>query len=122
MLRGQDYLAVPGERFCQRAHTRFAADHERRHHEREDDHVPNRHHGQVACLEFFLGLGHWVSVFVSYPAFSRLAMEISRFSTISFVTSKSFTRFWLGKCYISSSISSSSIMRSPRAPTFRFNV
>jgi hypothetical protein len=25
---------------------------------REDDHIPNRHHGQLASLEFFLGCGH----------------------------------------------------------------
>src|ERR1035441_9228608 len=42
-----------------------------------------------------------------------------RFCTISAVTSKSLTRFWPGRLYIRSSISSSRIMRRPRAPTLR---
>src|SRR6185312_5149578 len=54
-----------------------------------------------------------------YPAFSIIASETSRFSTIAPVTSNSFTRFWLGRWYIKSSISSSRIMRRPRAPTLR---
>jgi hypothetical protein len=33
----------------------------------------------------------------SYPAFSIVGREMSRRSTISLVTSNSFTRFWLGR-------------------------
>src|SRR5580704_15218523 len=47
---------------------------------------------------------------------ARLAL---RFSTISRVTSNSFSFFWLGRWNIRSSISSSRIMRKPRAPTLR---
>ncbi len=34
---------------------------------------------------------------LSYPAFSIMAMETSRFSTISLLTSNSFTFFWPGR-------------------------
>ena len=54
-----------------------------------------------------------------YPAFSIIASVTLRFSTISRVTSNSFTFFWLGKWYMRSSINSSRIMRKPRAPTLR---
>lgn len=56
----------------------------------------------------------------TYPAFSiTVANEALRFSTISRVTSNSFNFFWLGRLNIRSSMSSSRIMRSPRAPTLR---
>ena len=55
-----------------------------------------------------------------YPAFSiTVAKDALRFSTISRVTSNSFSFFWLGKLNMRSSMSSSRIMRRPRAPTLR---
>src|ERR1019366_9451668 len=50
-----------------------------------------------------------------YPAFSSRQSDRSRRSTISFVISKSRTRLLEGRWYIRSSISSSRIMRNPRA-------
>src|SRR5215472_17825444 len=121
---------------------------------REDDDVPDGHHGQLARFELFPGLGHSVPSVLQnleliglqtslyncrsnrqfsstdpaksstetrfYPAFSIIGMDTSRFSTISRLTSNSLSRFWLGRWYIRSSMRSSRIMRSPRAPTFLF--
>jgi hypothetical protein len=53
-----------------------------------------------------------------YPAFSIIEREALRFSTISLVTSNSFSFFWLGKLNIRSSINSSRIMRKPASPHF----
>src|SRR5262249_40059193 len=133
VLGSQEDLLVSGQRLFQRAHTRLASHHKWRHHVGEDHHVPDGHHGEFLGLEFFLGCGQNVisKIAVSlvfgatgwaakgYPAFSIIAKVTLRFSTISRVTSNSFTFFWLGRWYIRSSISSSRIMRSPRAPTLR---
>ena len=53
-----DFLVV--QRLFERVHARLPAHHERGHHEREDHDVPYRHHGQLACLEFFFALVHLV--------------------------------------------------------------
>ena len=58
VLGGQENFLVRRQRLFQGAHARFAAHHERRHHEREDDHVPDGHHGQLPGFELFLGCGH----------------------------------------------------------------
>ena len=58
VLGGQEDLLVAGQRLFQRPHARFAAHHERRHHVREDDHVPDGHHRQAACFGFFFGSKH----------------------------------------------------------------
>src|SRR3954447_20887641 len=52
-------------------------------------------------------------------AFSTIESDTSRFSTIGCVTSNSLIFFCDGRWYIRSSINSSRIMRSPRAPTLR---
>jgi hypothetical protein len=41
--------------------------------------------------------GYLGGEFLGYPAFSIAGSEMSRRSTISLVTSNSFTRFWLGR-------------------------
>ena len=53
VLRDQKNLLVPGQRFFQRAHRRFAAHDERVHHLRKDDHVPHGHHGDTLHVELF---------------------------------------------------------------------
>ena len=53
VLGGEKDLAVAVERFFKRAHAGEAADHEGRHHVREDHHVPDGHHGQLARLGLF---------------------------------------------------------------------
>src|SRR5581483_7279852 len=115
MLGSQENLLVGSKCSFQGAHAGFAAHSEGGHHERKDDHVTNGHHRQLAYFEFFPEGAH--SCY--YPAFSIIAIETSRFSTISLVTSKSLILFWLGRWYIRSSISSSRIIRRPRAPTLR---
>src|SRR5213078_313179 len=97
------------------------------------------HHGEVSGFELLFrkgtGSGQWDSENKlsalshhlnryrtrggRYPAFSIIVSETLRFSTISRVTSNSFTFFWLGRWYIRSSMSSSRIIRRPRAPTLR---
>jgi len=62
VLGGQEDLFVRGKSFFQGAHAGLAANHEGRHHVRKDDHVPNRHHGQLLGFEFFLGCGHSISL------------------------------------------------------------
>ncbi len=44
VLGGEKYLFVAGQSFFERAHAGFPAHHERSHHVREDDDVPNGHH------------------------------------------------------------------------------
>ena len=58
VLGGQENLLVGRQRLFQGSYARFAAHHERRHHERKDDHVPDGHHGQLSGFELFLGCGH----------------------------------------------------------------
>src|SRR5690348_8722969 len=60
VLRGEKDLAIAGKRLFECPDAGFASDHERRHHVRKNDDVPNGHHGQLACFEFFPGLGHSV--------------------------------------------------------------
>src|SRR5579884_678638 len=64
VLGGEKDFAIAGKRLFQCPDAGFASDHERRHHVREDDDVPNGHHGQLACFEFFPGLGHSVPFLV----------------------------------------------------------
>ena len=45
VLRSEKDFSIAGKRLFQSADTRFASDNERRHHMREDDDVPDRHHG-----------------------------------------------------------------------------
>ena len=58
MLSGEKDLAVAAERLFKGAHAGLAAHHEGRHHVREDDHVPDGHHGQLARFGLFAGCGH----------------------------------------------------------------
>ncbi len=58
VLGSEENLLVGRQRLFQGPHARFAAHHERRHHEGKDDHVPNGHHGQLSGFELFLGCGH----------------------------------------------------------------
>ncbi len=51
-------LAVAVQRLFQSAHAGLAAHHERGHHVGKDDHVPDRHHRQLAQLGLFAGYGH----------------------------------------------------------------
>ncbi len=53
VLRGQENLFVAGERLFQSANAGFAADDERRHLLREDDHVAHRHHWHALDFLFF---------------------------------------------------------------------
>ena len=56
VLGGKKNFLIAGQSFFERAHARLPAHHERSHHVRKDDHVPNGHHGQLLALEFFLGV------------------------------------------------------------------
>jgi len=47
VLGGKKDFAVAGERLFKSAHAGLAADDKGRHHVGEDDHVANRHHGQL---------------------------------------------------------------------------
>ena len=58
VLRRQKYLLIRCQGLFQSAHAGFAAHHERGHHEREDDDVANRHHGQLSGFVFFFRSGH----------------------------------------------------------------
>ena len=53
VLGGEEDLLVAGQRLFERAHARLAAHHERRHHVREDDDVPDGHHRQTFGIGFF---------------------------------------------------------------------
>ena len=53
MLSGQENLLVTGEGLFERADAGFAANDERRHLLREDDHIPHRHHGYALQFLFF---------------------------------------------------------------------
>ena len=53
VLGGQENLLVRRQRLFEGAHARFAAHHERRHHEGKDDHVPDGHHGQLPRFRTF---------------------------------------------------------------------
>ncbi len=59
VLRREEDATVAVERLFERAHARFAADDERRHHVGEDHHLADGHHGQLAdlaALPLLLGL------------------------------------------------------------------
>ena len=58
MLGGEKNLLVAGQRLFERPHARFAAHHERGHHVRKDDDVPDGHHRQTFCIGFFFGSKH----------------------------------------------------------------
>src|SRR5882724_6134273 len=58
VLSGQEDLLVAGECLFQGADAGFPADNERGHHEREDHHVPDRHHREFLAFELFLRLSH----------------------------------------------------------------
>ena len=61
MLRGEEDLLVAGHGVFERAHAGFAAHHERRHHVRKDDDVPDGHHRQAFGIGFFLRSKHVLS-------------------------------------------------------------
>ena len=54
VLRDEENLLVARQRVFQGAHGGFAADDERVHHLREDDHIPHRHHRYTLYVGFFL--------------------------------------------------------------------
>ena len=58
VLRRQKDLLICRQGLFQCAHAGFAAHHERGHHEREDDDVANRHHGQLSGFVFFFRSSH----------------------------------------------------------------
>ncbi len=60
VLGGQEDLFVARQRLLQRADAGFPPDDKRRHHVREDHHVPHGHHGQPPGFRPFLGCGHVV--------------------------------------------------------------
>ncbi len=49
MLSCKEDLSVARESLFQGPHARLATDDKRRHHVREDDHVPDRHHWKFLC-------------------------------------------------------------------------
>ena len=53
VLRGEEDFLVAGHGLFERADARFAAHHERRHHVRKDDHVPDGHHRQDVWYRIF---------------------------------------------------------------------
>jgi len=57
VLGRQKNLLIRGQRLFKRPHAGFPSDHERSHHVRKDDHVPDGHHREFSSLEFFLGSG-----------------------------------------------------------------
>ena len=69
VLGGQEDLLVGGQRLFQGANAGFPAHDERGHHVREDDHVPDGHHGKFFGLEFFLGCA---SLFSQHELSSQL--------------------------------------------------
>src|SRR5271169_3875358 len=117
MLSCQEDFFISCQGFFQRPDGGFAPHHKRGHHVRKDDHIANGHHRQQSSVVLFTAGKHRG---FHQPAFSRNAelKLISWFFTISSVTTNSRTLRWLGRWYIRSSIRSSRIMRSPRAPTF----
>ena len=58
VLGGKEDFLVRRQRLFQRMHARFPPHYKRSHHVREDDHVPNGHHGQFFRFEFLFGCGH----------------------------------------------------------------
>ena len=64
MLGGEEDLAVAGQGLFEGADAGFAADDEGRHHVGEDDHVADRHHGQLAQ---FIPVGVSLGVVIVLP-------------------------------------------------------
>src|SRR5262245_65192060 len=118
MLRRQKDTFIAAQRRFQRVHGRLAADHERNHHERKNNDVPDWNHRQLGLLVFFLCRHKPRGDGKRYPAFSN-GSWISFFSTISLVMVSSRCSFCCGSWYIRSSINSSRMIRRPRAPTLR---
>ena len=58
VLGGKKDFLVAGHGLFQRAHAGFAPHHERGHHVRKDDDVPDGHHRQTFCIGFFLRSKH----------------------------------------------------------------
>jgi hypothetical protein len=58
VLRGEEDLLVPGHGLFEGADAGFAADHERRHHVRKNDDVPDGHHGEAFCFGSFFRSEH----------------------------------------------------------------
>ena len=68
VLGGEKYLPVSGQRLFQRSYARLAPHNKGRHHVREDHHVPNGHHGELAKIAFVTGffcLCHAISFHLS---------------------------------------------------------
>lgn len=59
----------------------------------EGSSVTSSYQSKTACLKQAVQVSHTKA----YPAFSIAGSDTSRRSTISLVTSNSFTRFWLGR-------------------------
>ena len=55
VLGSEKYLPVSGQRLFQRSHARLAPHNEGRHHVREDHHIPDGHHGELAKIAFVTG-------------------------------------------------------------------
>ncbi len=131
-LRGEEQPLVRGERPLDGEQRRLAADDERHHRVRKHDDVPQRHHRQLvrrsrgtlgafphACLLSSVRLDETTGESgSSRPSPSRSA-GCSCCSTTSLLTTTSFTSDCEGSANIMSSISSSMIMRRPRAPILR---
>ena len=58
MLSREENLLVACHGVFERAYAGLAADHKRRHHVREDDNVPDRHHGKSPGFGFFFRCQH----------------------------------------------------------------
>ena len=56
VLGGEEDLFVARQSFFEGANAGLATDHERRHHERENDHVPDGHHGQLLAFKLLFRL------------------------------------------------------------------
>ena len=97
MLSGEENFLVAGQRLFECAHGTFAADDERTHLLRKDDHLAHRHHRHAFWVAFFpvkhgiLIWGFQYSSLYIYPAFSSRLQLISRLRTISAVTTNSRT-------------------------------
>ena len=78
MLGGEENLLVTRHRFFERAHARFPAHNERRHHVREDHDVPNGHHRQASGIGFFFRGKHRVNNYCTGTrGVSRIKQQVS---------------------------------------------
>ena len=120
----EDPLLGRAERDLERADRGLAADDEGRHHVREDDHVPQRHERKglrvVASSERRVSLRRGTA----QPGLAAAMVTGLRARSARTVSSGDDALLDLvaadGIVYITSSISSSRMIRRPRAPTLRF--